>query len=94
MPSCNRFLSLQTAEFDVESDTTTSHSEYAPGSDWFKAYLRHLAEHSDILVQARHVFAFIGSIHLQSEDARAFDDVIFLTTTDTIVQIFEACLVA
>ena len=84
MPGSNRFLCPQTAEFDVESDTDALPSEYAPRSGRFRDYLRLLAEHSDVSVQARQVVASTGSIHLQSEDAPVSDDVLALTTTDTV----------
>ena len=41
-------------------------------------------------VQARQVVASTGSIHLQSEDAPVSDDVLALTTTDALLQMFEA----
>ena len=86
MPGSNRFLCPQTAEFDVESDTDALPSEYTPHSGLFRL----LAEHSDVSVQARQVVASTGSIHLQSEDAPVSDDVLALTTTDALLQMFEA----
>ena len=90
LPGSNRFLCPQTAEFDVESDTDALPSEYTPRSGRFRDYLRLLAEHSDVSVQARQVVASTGSIHLQSEDAPVSDDVLALTTTDALLQMFEA----
>ena len=90
MPGSNRFLCLQTAEFDIESDTDALPSEYAPRSGRFRDFLRLLAQHSDVSVQARQVVASTGSIHLQSEDAPVSDDVLALTTTDALLQMFEA----
>ena len=90
MPGSYRFLCQQTAEFDVESDTDFLPFEYTPRFGRFRDYLRLLAEHSDVSFQARQVVASTGSIHLQSKDAPVSDDVLALTTTDALLQLFEA----
>ena len=78
------------AKLDIESNTDARSYESSIRSGRFKAYLRVLAEHSDVSVQFRQVVASTGLIFLQSEYAPVSDDVLALTTTDALLQMFKA----
>ena len=84
-PSC-----LSNYFFDIESDLHPRRSEPFPWLGRFKICIGMLGEHCDMSVQSRQVVAFTGLIHLQSEDAPVSDDVLSLTTTDALLQMFEA----
>ena len=81
---------LQTAIVDPESDTDVLNSESVSRSARFRAFLKLLAEHSDVVVKPKVIFPTTSSIHLQSEDVQASDDSLALTTTDALLKMFEA----
>ena len=60
---------LQTAIVDPESDTDVLNSESVSRSARYRAFLKLLAEHSDVVVKPKVIFPTTSSIHLQSEDA-------------------------
>ena len=65
-------------------------SESVSRSARFRAFLKLLAEHSDVVVKPNVIFSTTSLIHLQSEDVPASDDSLAVTTTDALCKMFEA----
>ena len=65
-------------------------SESVSRSARFRAFLKLLAEHFNVVVKPKVIFSTTSSIHVQLEDILVSDDALALTTTDAMLNMFEA----